>query len=291
MKDKNNNEELIKIIENSLDKIGVLEEKLDFNYSMLNLVQNKLIKKNKLKKQIKLMINDTSIKYTDLESEKLKENNILIEKEIALINKKKIKVENHIKEINNNLESILMELKINNIKVNRDNLSKSLLDEKIKIQNLNFKTVNNKRNDIYINKYDEINVDKYRKVYVIDTNIFVEEPNILDYINSNDLIIISKTVVDELDSNKHRKEIAYNVREAIRNISNYNSDNMIFVQADRDILPYDYKIKGDNLILSAAIQFKKYSPIIVTNDIAFRLKAKGEGIKAIKLTDIIGDNN
>ena len=136
----------------------------------------------------------------------------------------------------------------------------------------------------YFNREEVL--DKYNNIYIIDTNIFIDEPYILNYIRDSDLIIISKTVIDELDGNKLKKDIAYNVREAIRNIFNYTGDNIIFMQADKNILPDEYRITGDNLILSIAIKYKSYNPIIVTNDIVFSLKAKGENIRSITLKDI-----
>lgn len=283
-----NEEKNLYDIDNYLQIVKELDDELNLNYSIVKLVENKLGRKNKLRLKIEYMINDNSKTYTALEVIKLKENSLVIEKEIALIKKKKESVEKIIKKINNNLDDIFKNFERNNIKLDREDLLNSLLNEKNKLCKLDINNDDNKRVcNTSNNVKGKYNIDKYKEIYIIDTNIFIEEPNILNYINNDVLIVISKTVVDELDFNKQRKEIAYNVREAIRSISNYKFDNMIFVQADMGILPYDYKRTGDNLILSVAMQFKEYNPIIVTNDIAFALKARGEGIKSIKLIDIV----
>lgn len=129
---------------------------------------------------------------------------------------------------------------------------------------------------------------KYKNIYIVDTNILIDEPNILNNIHDDEFVIISKKVLDELDSNKMKKDLSFNVRKAIRSITNYTKENIMFVESDKTLLSDDYRITGDNLILSVALMYKNHNPIILTSDLAFKLKARSEGIESLSLDEFNG---
>lgn len=279
--------EIENIINKSIDSVKKLENIIEYNNLILNKANCKLIRKNKLKKKLDDLIEEQKIDFTYKELFKINQSRDLLEKEILLINKKKLKIEKELCTSKLNLKKVVLDLNENGITVNDENILESLVNEKYKIYTLKFQENKYKGDMITRELYYELSIGKYSSIYILDTNIFIDEPKILNYINHDILIVISKTVIDELDFNKHKKEIAYNVREAIRNISNYKGSNIIFAQANKNLLPQEYKINGDNLILSVAIQFKEFDPIIITNDIAFNIKARMEGIVTNKLNDIL----
>ena len=264
---------IIAVIEESLERVKLIEENIRSSKENLYLAEHKLSKKLKLLEKMNIMCNKEKELYTKNDLKRISKNALLVKAEIDLIKKKKEKLNISISEDNERLNDIFNLLTEKGVAVKRNDLLKSLMNEKIRFYEYN-----------YFNREEVL--DKYNNIYIIDTNIFIDEPYILNYIRDSDLIIISKTVIDELDGTKLKKDIAYNVREAIRNIFNYTGDNIIFMQADKNILPDEYRITGDNLILSIAIKYKSYNPIIVTNDIVFSLKAKGENIRSITLKDI-----
>jgi len=131
------------------------------------------------------------------------------------------------------------------------------------------------------------------KNYVIDTNVFVLCPQIMDYISKEDRIILSGKVLDELDklkgttSGKDKR----NVRTAIREINhkiNMKTDNVRFEFADTKLLPEDFeKSNADNMILSVALKFREKNPFVISNDINFQNRAASLGIPFKSLEDIV----
>lgn len=129
------------------------------------------------------------------------------------------------------------------------------------------------------------------KTYIIDTNVFVNCPTIIDYINPRDVIVLSAKVVDELDKLKTTldDESKRNVETALRHINSKFSERNIRMEcADMNYLPADFSKKNpDNLILSIAVKFRNQNPVLLTSDNGFQVKAKGLGIPTIKLKDFL----
>lgn len=131
-----------------------------------------------------------------------------------------------------------------------------------------------------------------REAYVIDTNAFIYVPNIIDKIADEYPIFISAKVVDELD---HRKDVTSGndkkkVQKALRSINMAISKGRVqTITSDARLLPTDFdRCSSDNLILSVALKLKKsgYSPILVTSDNGFQVKAKTLKIKTITYTKV-----
>lgn len=275
-------DEIENIINESIEKVREELNSISKKEETLEKIKKILFRKNKLK----VMLLEEEKTTSKLDLLKLKRNEDLLEKEILLIDKKKLKVEKDIENEKRNLKNLGLELRKKGLDIKESDLLKSLIYERYKIYSKNFKKNRYRGDKIPWETYYKLVNKKYKDVYILDTNIFIFEPKILSYISSDILIIISRTVIDELDGNKHKKEIAFNVREAIRNIFSYEGENLLFSMANRDLLPEEYKISGDNLILSVGIKFKEFNPIIITEDIAFNIKAKMEGINTKKLEDI-----
>jgi hypothetical protein len=98
----------------------------------------------------------------------------------------------------------------------------------------------------------EIKKDK-ENIYIIDTNVFVDYPDIISKIDRRYQVILSAKVIDELDklkvtlSEEHKK----NVQKAIKKINDsFDKRNIKMVTADLTLLPSDFDRKSsDNYIL------------------------------------------
>lgn len=140
----------------------------------------------------------------------------------------------------------------------------------------------------FLLKEKEFELMKKRKSIIIDTNILIEEPKIIDIIGSLQNIIISLKVIDELNGLKNNSETKEKAQEAIRQIHKYQKKrNVIIDTSTVDNLPNDLNRKSpDNMILSVALQYQKRNPILLTNDKGLQIKAEMLGIPAKTITEL-----
>ena len=128
---------------------------------------------------------------------------------------------------------------------------------------------------------------QYRKICILDTNALMKMPELLPMFDGKDtMVIIPRTVLSELDGLKENEneEIAYQVRAAIRQINNYSALEWINMkeESNPDLLSDDLDPdKPDYRILSVALKYIIYNPILVTNDINMRNIAKSYGITSM----------
>ena len=128
-------------------------------------------------------------------------------------------------------------------------------------------------------------------IYIIDTNVFVDCPEIISKIDKHYQIILSAKVIDELDylkislSEEQRK----NVQKALKQINESIDKRGIKMDtADLTLLPNDFNKKSpDNFILSVALKYKDENPIMLTSDNGLQVKSKGFGITTITLKDFL----
>jgi len=124
-------------------------------------------------------------------------------------------------------------------------------------------------------------------LYIIDTNVFVDCPEIISKIDKQYQIILSAKVIDELDYLKISltEEQRKNVQKAIKHINeSFDKRNIKMDTADLALLPNDFNKKSpDNFILSVALRYKSENPIMLTSDNGLQIKAKGLGITTITL--------
>jgi hypothetical protein len=140
----------------------------------------------------------------------------------------------------------------------------------------------------FLLKEKEFELIKKRKSIIIDTNILIEEPKIIDIIGSLQNIIFSAKVIDELDGLKNRSETKEKAQEAIREIRKHQKNrNISFNTSKVDNLPDDLNKKSpDNMILSVALQYQKRNPILLTNDKGLQIKAEMLEIPAKTITEL-----
>lgn len=128
-------------------------------------------------------------------------------------------------------------------------------------------------------------------IYIIDTNVFVDHPEIISKIDQKYSVVLSAKVIDELDYLKVslKDEQKGNVQKALKQINESIDKRGIKMEtADLSLLPNDFNKKApDNFILSVALKFKGENPILLTSDNGLQIKAKGLGISTIALKEFL----
>lgn len=128
-------------------------------------------------------------------------------------------------------------------------------------------------------------------IYIIDTNVFVDHPEIISKIDPKYSVVLSAKVIDELDYLKISltEEQKRNVQKALKQINESIDKRGIKMEtADLTLLPNDFNKKSpDNFILSVALKFKGENPIMLTSDNGLQIKAKGLGITTITLKEFL----
>ncbi|WP_428090828.1 PIN domain-containing protein [Candidatus Pollutiaquabacter sp.] len=136
----------------------------------------------------------------------------------------------------------------------------------------------------------EIKKDK-ENIYIIDTNVFVDYPDIISKIDKRYQVILSAKVIDELDKLKVTlsEEQKKNVQKAIKQINDsFDKRNIKMKTADLTLLPSDFDKKSpDNFILSVALKYIDENPIMLTSDNGLQVKSKGFGITTITLKEFL----
>lgn len=136
----------------------------------------------------------------------------------------------------------------------------------------------------------EINKDK-ENIYIIDTNVFVDQPDIISKIDKKYNIVLSAKVIDELDYLKISlsEEQKKNVQKVLKLINESIDKRVIKMDtADLTLLPNDFNKKSpDNFILSVALKYKDENLIILTSDNGLQIKAKVLEIKTITLKEFL----
>lgn len=135
----------------------------------------------------------------------------------------------------------------------------------------------------------EIVVGK-KNYYIIDTNVFVNCPDIINRISSEYPVILSAKVADELDKMKIKldEQGKQNAEKALRCLNNISGRKVIYELADTSLLPDDFdKRSPDNMILSVALKYKNENPIMLTSDNGLQLKSKILKISTISLKNFL----
>ena len=133
-------------------------------------------------------------------------------------------------------------------------------------------------------------VEGKENIYIIDTNVFVNCPDIISRIGNKYKIVIPAKVLEELDKLKLKADIdKKNLNEAAKNI------NTAFVKhysqmedADLSLLPKGFdKNNPDCMVLSVALKYKNENPILLTSDNLLQSRASGLGITTISLKQFL----
>ena len=140
-------------------------------------------------------------------------------------------------------------------------------------------------------KQKEVKSSTKQNIYIIDTNIFVNCPDIISKIDAKYTVVLSAKVIDELDHLKIKLDAdgKRNVEKALRNINNaMDKPNVKMELSDTSLLPSDFdKRSPDNNILTVALKYKDENPILLTSDNGLQVKAKGLKISTISLKEFL----
>lgn len=120
------------------------------------------------------------------------------------------------------------------------------------------------------------------KTYIIDTNIFIDDPDILSKIKMPNKAVICAKVTDELDKfkirTKEESDIHDKASKALKNINNAlkkNKGTIVKAFADIRFLPADFTDhSADNRILCVALMYKEKNPYLLTSDNGLQVKAQ-----------------
>jgi PhoH-like ATPase len=130
-----------------------------------------------------------------------------------------------------------------------------------------------------------------KKIYVIDTNVFLSDHNAIHAFKGNDIVIPLK-VLEEIDKHKKRQDVVgANARQTIRILDalreggnlhdglkiGKGKGNLSVKSFDKETLPQDLSLSDpDNQILATALTLIKENPdkkvILVSQDINMRVK-------------------
>ena len=135
-------------------------------------------------------------------------------------------------------------------------------------------------------------ISKYKEnIYIIDTNVFVDQPDIISKIDTKYSIVLSAKVIDELDNLKSKLDDKekMNVQNALKSINkNIDKRDLRMELSDISLLPNDFNTRSaDNKILTVALRFKSENPILLTSDNGLQIKAKGLKISTITLKEFL----
>jgi rRNA-processing protein FCF1 len=124
-------------------------------------------------------------------------------------------------------------------------------------------------------KQAEIEEQKRIYSFVIDTNILLEDPEVILRVDKKHSIIVAAKVLDELDKFKMDKNLSAIVSRAVKLIQQDKNRNIRHSKGRPKLLPPDLNQKTpDNLILSVAIQYQNNHGVLVTSDNLLAVKAK-----------------
>ena len=134
----------------------------------------------------------------------------------------------------------------------------------------------------------------YKKIYVLDTSVYLTDFSSLKAFDNNDIIIPLK-VLEEIDKHKKRQDsVGSNARQIIRIFDELResgslfdgvqldldnpSSGMVYAQSyDASLIPHDWDVEdSDNKIIATALTAKRENPdkkvILVSRDINMRVK-------------------
>jgi len=139
------------------------------------------------------------------------------------------------------------------------------------------------------------NDEKKDDIFIIDTNIFIDEPLILKQFSLDDNIKLSKTVIGEVNNLRNNEDVKDSAEMALESIEEFKSENNIsFEDSHLDLLSEDLTVNSrnddnDNRILSIAKYFTNENPeksvFLVTNDKGLINKAESENVKYLNYND------
>ena len=143
--------------------------------------------------------------------------------------------------------------------------------------------------------------EKPYKTYIVDTNVFLDDPEILYKFKAEDRVVLSGQVLQELDKKKRMEAdgvVSANARKAVRAINDVRKKDkyskrkfLLLDYADMSLLPEELQTKkGDHFILGVAMKYIDSNPRMLTSDNILGLTAESIGIPVITLDEFYKEN-
>lgn len=133
-----------------------------------------------------------------------------------------------------------------------------------------------------------------KRYFVIDTNVFIDQPDILESFDETDVIILPITVEQELEYRTTDINTKYSAEKALEEIIS-RRDRIVFAESDDSLLSEDFfrnfsenfnNANNDNKILTIALKYKDQNPTLISSDNRLaKLKAGFMGIKGVSLKE------
>lgn len=133
-------------------------------------------------------------------------------------------------------------------------------------------------------------VPNKENIFIIDTNVFVNCPDIISRIGRKYKIVIPAKVLEELDKLKLKPSIdKKNLNEAAKNINTaFVNSFSSMEEGDVNLLPNGFdRNNPDCMILSVALKYKGENPILLTSDNVLQSRASALGITTISLREFL----
>jgi len=134
-----------------------------------------------------------------------------------------------------------------------------------------------------------------KNIFVIDTNIFIDEPLILKQFSTTDTIKLSKTVISEISNLENNEDVKDSAKIALDSINEYLSESNISLEdshleyLSEDITVNSRNDDNDNRILSIAKYFTDKNSeefvYLLTNDKGLISKAQGEAVHILNYNE------
>jgi len=133
-----------------------------------------------------------------------------------------------------------------------------------------------------------------KKYYVIDTNVFIDQPGILESFSEDDVVILPITVEQELEYRVTDINTKYSAERALEEIVKYRN-RIQFAESDLSLLPEDFfnnfsenfnNANNDNKILTIAMKYKEQNATLISSDNRLvKIKADFVGVEGITLKE------
>ena len=133
-----------------------------------------------------------------------------------------------------------------------------------------------------------------KKYFVLDTNVFIDQPDILSCFSENDVVILPITVEQELEYRISDINTKYSAEKALEEIVN-NKERLVFEESEESLLLEDFfknfaenfnNANNDNKILTIALKYKDQNVTLISSDNRLvKLKASFVGVSGLTLKE------
>lgn len=146
---------------------------------------------------------------------------------------------------------------------------------------------------VRISKDENVGKDG-KKYFVLDTNVFIDQPDILSCFSENDVVILPITVEQELEYRISDINTKYSAEKALEEIVN-NKERLVFEESEESLLSEDFfknfaenfnNANNDNKILTIALKYKDQNVALISSDNRLvKLKASFVGVSGLTLKE------